>query len=143
MTARIFLVEDNDIVRESLAEYISAMGAYEVCGVAASAEEALDRLERLETATADAESLGLDLLVVDLSLPGMDGAQLIEHIGQRWPDTPCVICSGHRETTYVERALAAGSQGYILKGQPSELQEALPKILAGERYLSEKLPGSK
>jgi DNA-binding NarL/FixJ family response regulator len=129
MTTQIFIIEDNDIVRESLAEFITAVGDYEVCGLAASAEQALEALD----------SHDVDLVVVDLSLPGMDGVELVEFIRTRWPEMPCVICSGHREATYVRRALEAGSKGYILKGQPHELSKAIPVILNGERYLSDKL----
>lgn len=129
MTPRIFLVEDNAIVREALTEFILAMGDYDVCGVADSAEDALEALDSLE----------VDLIVADLSLPRMDGSELVERIEERWPGTPCVICSGHREATYVDRALEAGSRGYILKGKPGELKEAIPKILAGELYLSPSL----
>lgn len=129
MAVCVYIVEDNRLVRESTAEFVSAIGDYEVCGLAASAEEALEQIDSLE----------VDLALIDLSLPGMDGIELIEHIRERWPDMRCLIFSGHGESTYVKRALEAGSHGYVLKGNPSVLIEALPVVLAGEQFVSDKL----
>ncbi len=129
MAVSVYIVEDNPLVRESTAEFVSAIGDYNVCGWAPSAEEALEQMDAID----------VDLALIDLSLPGMDGIELIEDIRQRWPDTCCLIFSGHGESTYVERALDAGSCGYVLKGNPTELIEALPAVLNGEEFVSDKI----
>lgn len=125
--SRIYIVEDSPIVREMLSEFISDLPGIEVCGSAATAEEALREIP----------GAGADLLLVDMALPRMNGADFIGAVRERWPDLPCLVLSGHGEAAYVERALAAGAQGYVLKGNPYELPEALCRVLRGEMYLSE------
>ena len=97
--------------------------------MAATAQEAL----------AQIPTLAVDLIVVDLSLPDMDGIQLVGELRARQPDLRCLMLSGHQERNYVERALAAGACGYIAKGNPLELIEAIRRVLKGESYLSKTL----
>ncbi|HUG62373.1 MAG TPA: response regulator transcription factor, partial [Methylomirabilota bacterium] len=77
-----------------------------------------------------------DLLLVDLSLPRMNGADLIQLAQERWPDLPSLVLSGHGEAAYVTRARAAGARGYVLKGNPYELPDAIHSVLRGKEYLS-------
>lgn len=81
-----------------------------------------------------------DLVLVDISLPQMNGAELIAIIRDRWPHLPCLVLSGHGETTYIERARNAGARGYLLKGTPYELPEAVRRILAGAEYFAKSAP---
>ncbi|HMB54519.1 MAG TPA: response regulator transcription factor [Thermoanaerobaculia bacterium] len=129
MTARIFVVEDHAAAREALCELLGIDRDLTVAGSAASAEEALEALEEIT----------VDLLLVDMALPGMNGTDLIRRARERWPDVRCAVLSGFEEAPYVQNALAAGADGYILKGLPYELDEAIRRILAGEKYLSEPL----
>ena len=129
MPLKIFIVEDHAIMREMLSAFLSDLPDYEVCGAAEAAEEALGRLGEAAP----------DLVLVDVSLPGMSGIELVEAIQHRWPELRCLMLSGHGEKGYVERALAAGAQGYILKGNPYELPEAIEQAMSGETYLSESL----
>lgn len=126
---KIYIVEDNEIMREMLAEFISDLDDMEVTGSAASAEEALEVDSHPE----------VDLFVVDMALPQMNGAEFIEHARERWPDVPCVVLSAHGEKNYVKRAKAAGARGYILKGDPYELPDAIRRVLNGEEYVSASL----
>ena len=127
MARRIFIVEDHAWLRQMLGEYVRNLAGFEVCGAVATAEEALAALEITPA----------DLVVVDVSLPRMDGVELASAIQAQWPALPCLMLSGHGETTHVERALAAGARGYVWKGDPSELGVALQRVLEGETYISE------
>ena len=116
-------------MREMLASFLADQTGHEVCGMAATAEEALQQVEEAAP----------DLLLIDVSLPGMNGIELVQALKSRWPDLLCLMTSGHAETKYSERALAVGAQGYLLKGNPYELPEAIGEVLRGKTYLSESL----
>lgn len=125
MPTRVYIVEDHPLMRETIRDYLALEAELEICGAAGSAEEAS---QALETAAPD-------VVVVDLSLPGRSGLELVQEIRQRW-GIPCVILSGHGERTYVGRAFACGAQGYVLKGHPRDIPVAIRKVLAGEIHLS-------
>jgi DNA-binding NarL/FixJ family response regulator len=78
------------------------------------------------------------VVLVDLSLPGRSGLDLLAEIRDRWR-LPCVVVSGHGERGHVGRAFAAGARGYVLKGRPHEVPAAIHQVLAGDIYLSELL----
>ncbi len=113
-------------MRDLLREWIDELPELSVCGTAESAETALRELETLQA----------DVAMVDMSLPQMGGIELVATLHERHPQLRCLILSGHNETRYVERALAAGALGYLLKGEPGEIETAIKRVLAGERYLS-------
>lgn len=129
MSVSIYLVEDHPVMRQMLQVFIARMPGHEVCGVAGSGEEALDHLPEAEA----------DLVLIDLSLPEMSGIDLITEIRGRWPALQCLILSGHKEASYVQQALAVGARGYLLKGNPYELSDAIRQVRAGDVYLSEPL----
>lgn len=129
MSTKIFLVEDHPLMQRTLSEFITRLPDFEVCGVVRSAENALERL-------GDASP---DLVLVDMSLPQMNGAELIRIIQNRWPGLLCILLSGHGEENYVQQALNAGARGYILKGRPTDIYVALQQVIAGKLYLSEGL----
>ena len=125
-SVRVSLVEDHPLLGGMLREFVAGLPEVDSCTVATSAEKALhDVADRLP-----------DLMLIDLSLPGMDGIELIRELRSRYPDLRCAILSGHRSRIYAHRALAAGACGYVLKGDPTEIESALHAILAGERYVS-------
>jgi DNA-binding NarL/FixJ family response regulator len=128
MPHHIFIVEDHPLMRDMMAKYIADLPGLRVCGSVPTAEAALDHLP----GTAD-------FVLVDISLPGMNGIDLIGAIRTRWPDLVCLVCSGHDEASYVVRALDAGARGYVAKGSPSELVEGLDCVRRGEPYLSPSL----
>lgn len=115
-------------MRETLRDHLALAPDLEICGTAGSAEAASETLE----------AAAPDVVVVDLSLPGRSGLDLVEEIQERW-GTPCVILSGHGERTYVGRALACGARGYVLKGNPRDLPLAIRQVLEGEIHLSSAL----
>lgn len=101
----------------------------EVTDVARSAEEALQKLSHLN----------VDLVLIDVSLPDMNGIDFVATLRQRQNNVACLMLSGHREPGYAKRSLAVGAQGYITKGDPLAIIEGVQTVLAGEDYLSEDL----
>lgn len=136
MMTRLFIVEDHPIMRQSLRAFVKRQADFDVCGEAASAETALGQIAQAKP----------DLVLIDVSLPGMSGLDLLDMLREQYPQLMCVMLSGHGERSHVDHALTAGARGYILKGDTDELAGALRKVIQGERYLSgvllDKLSGS-
>ena len=125
---KIVIVDDHPIVRERLAEVIREEPGLTVCGEADSRSQALAVLE----ATAP------DLMVVDLTLKGSSGLELIKDIQARAPHTRVLVVSMHDEALFAERCLRAGARGYLTKQEASRnVLAAIRKVVAGEIYLSE------
>lgn len=127
MKTRIYVVEDHPIMREMIVTYMEDVADMEVCGTAEAAEVAL---EGIPEATPD-------LVLVDVSMPGMDGIELTRRLQATFPEMRVLILSGHEEDVYAERALHAGSRGYVTKGDPDILLYAISRVMAGDIYLSE------
>jgi DNA-binding NarL/FixJ family response regulator len=128
---QVFIVEDHPIMREALGDLIKSEPGFAVCGSAATGEEALQHLA----------GVAADLVLIDLALTGMNGIELVRVLRERQPDLRCLVLSGLREATYVRQALGAGARGYVLKGKPEELLEAIQEVSAGGIYLSAALQG--
>ena len=120
---RIFIVDDHPIVRAGLSLLINREPDMAVCG---DAEEAHCR-------SAAIEGVKPDFLIVDISLTGPDGLDLLKNIRARYPNLPVLILSMHDESIYAERALRAGANGYIMKQEATEqVLVAIRQILGGE-----------
>jgi len=124
--SRVYLVEDHDVMREMIGEFLESHAGLTVVGCAATAGAAF----------AELEGLDVELVLVDTSLPDMNGIELVRRLLDRRPGTLCLMYSGHEETFYVERALEAGAKGYVVKGNPRELPGAIQQVLDGGTYLS-------
>jgi len=132
MTAksRVLVVDDHPIVRQGLTLLINREADLMVCG------EAEDAHTALQSVVANRP----DILVVDISLNGPDGLDLLKDIRTRHPELPVLILSMHDESIYAERALRAGAQGYIMKQEATEkVLVALRRILSREIYVSERI----
>lgn len=128
--SRVFVVDDHPIVRQGLALLINGEQDLVVCG---EAEEAQPALQAIAAAKPD-------VLIVDISLNGPDGLELLKNIRSLWPALPVLVLSMHDETTYAERALRARANGYIMKQEATEkVLVALRRILNGEVYLSDRM----
>ncbi|HME05749.1 MAG TPA: response regulator transcription factor [Bryobacteraceae bacterium] len=126
----VFIVDDHPIVRQGLALLINREPDLAVCGDAEEANSAL----RLIAATKP------DLVIVDLSLTGPDGLELLKSLRARKPDLPVLILSMLDESLYAERALRAGANGYIMKQEATEkVLVAIRRILDGEVYVSDRM----
>ncbi len=130
---RVFIVEDHATLRDRLAELIDRTDGLEVCGQSESAEAALTTIGQAAPG----------LVLADLSLPGMNGCQLIEAIRRRWPTTCCVILTGHRSKDYAAAARAAGAMGYVEKTALHDLVKILRGVIAGEAHYPDGVDGKK
>jgi DNA-binding NarL/FixJ family response regulator len=127
---RILVVDDHPIIREGLALLINRQPDLVVCG---EAEEAMGALHVLASARPD-------VLIVDISLNGPDGLDLLKSIRTTHPGLPVLILSMHDESIYAERSLRAGANGYIMKQEATErVLVALRRILNGEVYVSDRV----
>ena len=127
---RIFIVDDHPIVREGLSLMMNREPDMMVCG---EAEEATGALQAITVAKPD-------FLVVDISLSGPDGLDLLKSIRARYPSLPVLILSMHDETIYAERALRAGANGYIMKQEATEkVLVAVRQILTQKVYVSDRI----
>jgi DNA-binding NarL/FixJ family response regulator len=128
--SRVLVVDDHPIVRQGLTLLINRESDLTVCGEAEDAHTAMQSL----TSTRP------DILVVDISLNGPDGLDLLKNVRSRHPELPVLILSMHDESIYAERALRAGAQGYIMKQEATEkVLVALRRILSREIYVSERI----
>jgi DNA-binding NarL/FixJ family response regulator len=124
---KIFIVDDHPVLRDGLTEMINRSSEGTVCGDASTAEEALERVP----------AAAPDLVVVDLSLPGMNGIELVKALRARLPSVRILVLSMHDEALHAERAMRAGARGYIMKHHAAqEILEAIRKVLSGDLYLS-------
>lgn len=127
---RVLVVDDHPIVRQGLALLIDQEPDLAVCGEAEEAESALDAIAENRP----------DVVLLDLSLPGPDGLELLKTIRATDPSLPVLVLSMHDETVYAERALRAGANGYIMKQEATEnVLVALRRILRQEVYVSERV----
>ncbi len=125
---KIFIVDDHPIVRKGLAQMINQETDLVVCGEADSAQHALESLKKSQP----------DLIIVDISLQGIDGIELIKIIKARYSNLPALVVSMHDESLFAERALRVGARGYIMKQEAIEkMMEAIRRVLRGELYISE------
>jgi DNA-binding NarL/FixJ family response regulator len=128
--SRIFIVDDHTMFREGLRQLIEREPDLTVCGDAAGAGEALKSIEESKP----------DLAIIDLSLSGGTGIDLIKTLRNKYADLPILVVSMHEESLYAERALHAGANGYVMKQEPAKtVKVAVRKVLAGDMHLSEKM----
>lgn len=121
---KILLVEDNEIVRISMAGLIEMESDFEIT---AQAEDGLEAMELLE------DGLEVDVVVTDVNMPRMDGIELTEKISMFYQQIKVIILTMHNKGAFKNRALSAGAKGYLLKnGNMYELYNAITKVLQGE-----------
>jgi len=126
----ILIVDDHPMMREGLRRTIAGEPDLKVCGEAGDAFQAL---EALKTITPD-------LVLVDITLPGKSGLELIKDLKVMYPGLPILVLSMHDESLYAERALRAGAGGYITKQErPKVLISAIRQVLAGRTYVSDQV----
>lgn len=124
---RVLIVDDHPIFRVGLAGIITGSSHLEVCGNADCARAALDAMKHLKP----------DLVLLDISLPGTNGVELIKSIKAERPDLAIVVISMHDEPIFGVRALKAGALGYVTKAEAmNHVEEAISKVLQGKIYVS-------
>ena len=127
---KVVIVDDHPLFRERLAQLINHEPDMEVTGESDTAEDAIQLIRNRSP----------DLAIIDITLKGSSGLELIKSIKALSIGVPVLVLSMHEESLYAERALHAGATGYITKHQAAdEVLSAIRRVLAGEIYLSEKM----
>lgn len=130
----IFIVEDHPVFRQGLVHLIKGEKDLRVCGQTDNAEQALPEIMRLKP----------DLVLVDISLPGKSGLELIKELRAVDLTVKLLVVSMHDEALYADRVLRAGGDGYIMKQEdPAEIINAIRDVLAGRLYVSEEVMASR
>jgi DNA-binding NarL/FixJ family response regulator len=126
----IVLVDDHPLMRKGLALTLDSDPSFEVIAQLDRGEELIQLLDELNP----------DLIIVDVSLPGMSGLELVKHILSQKEDQLILVVSRHDESLYAERVIRAGAKGYVMKLEASEvLLKAVRKVLKGGIYVSEEV----
>jgi DNA-binding NarL/FixJ family response regulator len=126
----VMLVDDHTLVRRGLASLLQAEGRYEVVAEASDGEEALRLLEETP----------VDTVILDLSMPRMNGLEAVRRITKRFPRIKVLILSMYSDEQFINQSLRDGARGYILKhAMDEELFQALDTIHNGEQYISKSI----
>lgn len=132
MNSTVVLVDDHDIVREGIRTLLEAYSDFRVVGEAGDGIDAVHLVERLEP----------DIVLMDLSLPRMDGALAMRDIKRRFPRIRILALTAHKSEEAVRSAMHAGADGYALKNTSApNLIQAMETVLRGERFLDPEIPG--
>jgi DNA-binding NarL/FixJ family response regulator len=124
---RLLIVDDHPILRKGLSMLINQEPDLVVEGEAEDGRRVMEMVETMRP----------DLVIIDISLPGMDGIDLLKNIKIRYPDLPTLVVSMHDEALFAERALRAGARGYIMKQEAVEkVLTGIRRVLAGEIFVS-------
>ena len=124
---RIVLADDHAIVREGLKRIVGDVADFAVAGEAADGTEVMRVVRETE----------FDVLVLDLSMPGRSGMELIKLVRAEKPKLRILVLSMHQETQYAVRAIKSGASGYLTKeSAPAQLEQAIRKIAGGGAYIS-------
>lgn len=124
---KILVVDDHPIVRQGIKQCIQEKDDMVITGEASNGEEALRKIGTEE----------FDLIILDISMPGKNGIDIIKNIKATSPELPVLVLSMHQEQEIIIGALKAGANGYLIKDSaPNELIEAIYKVSEGKKYLS-------
>ena len=126
MTIRVLIAEDHQLLRKGLRSMISAMPNFEVVGEASDGREAI----------REATNLHPDLVLMDLSMPGITGFEALTQIKRRFPAVRSVILTGYDNEEFIREALRLGADGYVLKGASfEEFTFALNLVVRGKKFI--------
>jgi two-component system, NarL family, invasion response regulator UvrY len=125
---KVLLADDHSMVRAGLRRIVEESGDMTVVDEAADGREAIRMVRARQP----------DVAIIDISMPQMDGLEVISRLQNEFPDLPIIILTMHDEEQYVVRAIEAGAMGYLTKqSAPEQLVIAIRKVYAGARFLSE------
>lgn len=127
---KILIADDHVIVREGLKQIVAETSDMVVADEAGSGHEVLNKVLKND----------YDVVVLDITMPGMNGVDILNHLKNQRPELPVLILSMHPEEQYAVRVLRAGASGYLTKeSAPDELIAAIRKVSAGKKYVSSSL----
>ena len=142
----ILVVEDHPFMAQMMRRLLRKKGQLEIWDIVETAEAALAALVAASTLKSgeppfqnDGASPLPDLALVDISLPGMSGVDLLTELGRLYPDLPCLIVSAHSHPSYAQQVLERGARGYVAKEEAMTIIEAIKQVLKGEVYLSDNM----
>jgi len=125
---RVVVADDHTIVREGLKQLLTAAGDLAVVGEAQNGREVLERVRAIES----------DVLLLDMSMPGKSGIELIKQVRAEKPKLRILVLSMHEEEQYAVRAIKAGASGYLTKESASaQLVSAIRKVAGGGAFLTD------
>ncbi|MBN1476461.1 response regulator transcription factor [Candidatus Sumerlaeota bacterium] len=128
--ARVLIIDDHPLVRAGLAQMLRIEPDLRICGEAEDAASGLSAIEEMKP----------DIVILDISLRGVSGLDLLKDLRARGIEVPILVLSMHEESLYAERVLRAGAKGYLMKqAAPETVLEAIRCVLGGEIYLSEEM----
>jgi len=131
---RVYLVEDQALVRDAVAALLGLDFNIEIIGQASNGQDALNAIEALDS------DLHPDIILTDIEMPTMNGIELSEKIAAKFPAIKMVIMTTFSRAGYIRRALTTGVKGFILKEAPSEeLINALKKVMQGQKVIAPEL----
>ncbi|HLE28328.1 MAG TPA: response regulator transcription factor [Anaerolineales bacterium] len=124
---KVLIADDHAVVRQGLKQILGETSDMQVVGEATTGPEALEK----------ARAEGWDVMILDLTLPGRSGFEILKALRAEKPDQPVLILSMHAEDQFAVRLLKAGASGYLTKESvPEELIKAIRKVVAGGKYVS-------
>jgi two-component system, NarL family, invasion response regulator UvrY len=130
---RVFVADDHDVVRRGLQQIVATQPGWVVVGEAPRADDVLPALR----------SKSVDVLILDISLGGRSGIDLLGHVRAEFATLPVLILSMHAEEQYAARCLRAGASGYLQKdSSPADIIGAIERVASGKRYVSAALAGT-
>jgi DNA-binding NarL/FixJ family response regulator len=133
VTISVFIVDDHAIVRDGLAQVLRGHPEFNLVGTAATGGAAVEQVPRLRP----------QVVILDISLPDIDGIEVATRLRSSAPDTAIVMLSMHAGADFVIRALEAGARGYVLKESASDaIFDAVQSVAAGQRYLCPRIAAS-
>jgi len=133
MAIRVFLADDHAVVRDGLRMVLEARGEITVIGEAGNGRDAVRQVNRLQP----------DVVVMDITMPGLNGIEATAQLQETCPGVQVIILSMHATDEYVFRALQAGASGYVLKESAGkELTEAVRAVHHGQRYICQRINSS-
>ena len=125
---KVLLADDHSIVRAGLRRIVEESGDMQVVAEADDGREAIELVKKSDP----------DVAVIDISMPGLDGLEVIGQLQILHPTLPILVLTMHEEGQYVVRAIQAGAMGYLTKqSAPEQLVKAIIKIHAGQRYITD------
>jgi two-component system, NarL family, invasion response regulator UvrY len=125
---KVLLADDHSIVRAGLRRIVEESGDMQVIAEADDGRAAIEQVHKTSP----------DVAIIDISMPGLDGLEVISQLKLFYPDLPILILTMHEEGQYVVRAIEAGAMGYITKqSAPEQLVKAIRKVISGHRYLTD------